>query len=386
MIGWKQPVKINRMSASVYPKMYFKNLDAPRFWAFLLVFAEHIVFTRNKNIHGSLVFKFYEDHFKIGVIGWDFYIVLSGFLITWIILEEYNFTSRFSLLYFWLKRCLRIWPLYFLMILSAIVLVSAARHFWGIQINDVPPLPWLLTFTLNFYVIRHGQGFVFFLLFLWSISVEEQCYAAWGILLKWVKKIFVPFCFLLIFASLLFRVLALHDPLNLYFNSISWVGNFAAGGLLAYCCINKNAVFEKGKKIPGWIIPSVYILFILNLAFYKQIYASNVMTVVERLSATLFFAFIIFEQSFCEKHLFQLGKIPFLNYLGRISYGLFCYHGLIILLYEQSTQNISWINSPVAVFLINPIIIFVLTIVVSALSYRYFERPIMALRYKLRTK
>lgn len=368
-----------------YQKMYFENLDAPRFLAFLVVFIEHMVFTQDKTIRDSSLFKFYDWHLSIGVIGWDFYTVLSGFLITWIILEEYTFTSKFSLVYFWLKRCLRIWPLYFLMILIGFIMVWGARNFSGNNVSDIPPLSSLLTFTLNFYIVKHGYGFLYFLVFFWSISVEEQCYAAWGIFLKWAKKMFVPFCLLLIAASLIFRILAIHDYLNLYFNSLSWVGNFATGGLLAYFCINKKEGFEILKKIPLWVITSFYILFIFNLAFYKQIYRSDVMTVLERLSETLFFSFIIFEQTFCEKHLFQLGKIPYLNYLGRISYGLFCYHGLVILAYQQLTQNISWCNSPFAVFLINPIAIFAVTIIMAALSYQYFEKPLMSLRHKYRT-
>jgi peptidoglycan/LPS O-acetylase OafA/YrhL len=365
--------------------MYFKNLDAPRFLAFLVVFVEHVVFTQDKTIRDSSFFKFYDWHLSIGVVGWDFYTVLSGFLITWIILEEYNFTSQFSLVYFWLKRCLRIWPLYFLMILTGFVLVWVSRNFLGNKVSDMPPLLSLLTFTLNFYIVKHGYNFLYFLVFFWSISVEEQCYAAWGILLKWLKKMFVPFCILLVTVSILFRILALDNPLNLYFNSLAWVGNFASGGLLAYFCINRNEVFERLRKIPVWITTVVYILFILDIIFYKRIYLSDAMTVIERLSATLFFSFMIFEQTFCEKHLFQLGKIPFLNYLGRISYGLFCYHGLVILIYQQLTQNVNWVNSPQAIFLINPIVIFVVTIMISALSYKYFERPIMLLRHKYRT-
>lgn len=362
--------------------MYFKNLDAPRFLAFLAVFAEHIIFTQDKTIRDASCYKFYDAHLTIGVIGWDFYTVLSGFLITWIILEEYQFTSKFSLIYFWLKRCLRIWPLYFLMILIGLGLVWGSQYFLGRQVTDIPPLSWLLSFTLNFYIVKHGQNFLFFLVFLWSISVEEQCYAAWGILLKWVKKAFVPFCILLVVASIIFRIFAVNNSLNLHFNSLSWVGNFAAGGLLAYFCINRNKAFEKLKNIPVGVTALIYVLFILNLAFYKQIYSSDVMTVVERLTATLFFGFMIFEQTFCNKHLFQFGKIPSLNYLGRISYGLFCYHGLVILFYEQFTKNISWVNNPVAVFLINPVAIFALTVIISVLSYEYFEKPIMTLRHK----
>lgn len=364
---------------NAYPKTYFKNLDAPRFLSFLLIFLGHIFFAQSIAVKSSPLRIFFNEHLILGI---DFYTILSGFLITWIILEEYNFTTKFSLFNFWLKRSLRIWPLYFLFIIIGYLLIWASRNILGNTVNDMPPLPWLLTFTLNFYIIRYGQGFLFFVAFLWSISVEEQFYALFAILLKWGKKVFVPFCVLLVLASLVFRFLFIHQSQNLYFNSLSWIGTFAGGGLLAYFCINKGKVFERIKNLPRWVIIAIYFLFILNFAFYKQLYASDFMTAIERLSATLFFGFMIFEQAFCEKHLFQLGTIPFMSYLGRISYGLFCYHGLVILVYEQLTQHINGIDNPWAVFLINPVVIFVLTIIISAISYKYFERPIMSLRHK----
>ncbi len=364
---------------NTYPKTYFKNLDALRFCAFLLIFLDHVIFSTDYSESNSSLHRFFNQHFVIGI---DFYTILSGFLISWIILEEYKFTSKFNLSNFWLKRTLRIWPLYFILIFIGMALVWVARNILHQNVNSLPPLAWLFSFTLNFYIIKYGQGFLFFIAFLWTISVEEQFYVTIGLALKWFRKAFVPFCILLIVLSLVFRFRYLHQSLNLFFNSLSWIGTFASGGLLAYFCINKGRVFERMENIPLWLTSLVYILFILNLAFYTQIYASDGMAVWERLTASLFLAFLLFEQNFCEKHLFQLGDIRVINYLGKISYGLFCYHGLIILLYEQVTKHISWINMPLAVFLINPVAIFAVTIGISALSYQYIERPIMSLRYK----
>lgn len=259
------------------------------------------------------------------------------------------------------------------------------RGFFGYTVSDLPPLKWFLTFSLNFYIIKYGQGFLFFIVFLWSIAVEEQFYIFMGIILRWLKIIFVPICILLIAGSLVFRYYYLHDSANLYFNSLSWIGTFAMGGLLAWFCAHKGKAFESLKKIPVWFTSLIYTLFVLNFIFYTRIYASDNMVVAERFIASLFFAFLIFEQSFCEKHLFQFGKIPFVNYLGRISYGLFCYHGLIILIYGQTTQDFIGIDSPLAVLLINPVIIFVLTLVIASFSYEYFEKPIMSLRRQYRT-
>jgi len=185
-----------------YSKRYFPNLDATRFVAFIAVFLEHMLVTNNPTIKGSRLYSLYTSHFHLAAIGVGFFIVLSGFLITWIILEEYQHTSVFDISYFWARRCLRIWPLYFLLIIAGYILVWGTRNFTMNSVHDLPSVLWMLTFTLNFYIVNHGQAFLFFIVFLWSISVEEQLYLVWAVLLRWFKKLLVPFCFLLILASI----------------------------------------------------------------------------------------------------------------------------------------------------------------------------------------
>jgi peptidoglycan/LPS O-acetylase OafA/YrhL len=366
-----------------YKKAYFKNLDAPRFIAFISVFVEHVVFTKDPAIRKSSVYWFYHRHLILGTTGLDFYIVLSGFLITWIIMEEQATTGKFNLLYFWLKRCLRIWPLYFLMIFTGLLLVWMARHFAGLTVTDIPPLSWLMTFTLNFYIINHGLAFLYFLVFLWSISVEEQCYVLWGLIMRWFKKSLPWLCFTLIAVSVIFRIFTVREPLNIYFNSLSWVGNYAAGAWLAFLCIRGGKNSERLKMSPKWVIITFYILFLLNIIFYKRIYSHPPMLIFERFTAALFFSFLIFDQSFGNNRIFNLGRKKVFNYLGRISYGLFCYHGLMILAYEKIAGEGICINNPYLVFIVNPIIIFAMTLGISVVSYEYFERPLMSLKRKI---
>ena len=363
-------------------KTYFPNLDSPRFFAFLLIFIRHVIYTQNPEIKNTSVYSFYNVHLNAGVLALDFYITLSGFLITWIIIEEYEFTEKFNLLYFWQKRSLRILPLYFSLVALGYIMIWGARNYLGETVNNIPPLPWLLTFTLNFYIIKHGQAFLFFIVFLWIISVQEQFYVLWGLVMKYLKKKLVPVCIFLIIASLVFRIWAIHQPQNLLFNSLSWIGNFAAGALVALFCMRKGKIFSRLTDCPKWVSLLFYLLLAANILFFDNIYSSSLMIVPERLIASLLFIFIIFEQSFVSRKLVEMGKSNLLNYLGRISYGLFCYHGLVILLYERVMQQVTFTEKPLGVYLINPLIIFALTVIISALSYEYFEKPVMYLSYR----
>jgi len=367
-----------------YTKKYFPNLDALRLFAFLLVFLEHMVLTNDTALKSSPLMLLYNSHFNLASVGVGFFIVLSGFLITWIILEEYQNTSEFSLSNFWLRRCLRIWPLYFLMIFIGFVLIISARYICNSPVHDMPPLTYLFSFTLNFYMANHGTAFLFFIAFLWSISMEEQFYTLWGIILKWAKSLLPIICFLFILISIVFRIVYKAENNNLYYNSLNWIGNFSIGSLLAYSAMKGGKNFDSLKRIPKPFSALVYLLFALNLIFYNYIYSSEMMTILERLIGSLFFAFILFDQTFNENCLFNLSTSNKLRYLGKISYGLFCYHGLVLLLFSRFIEHFGWLNVPLYVFLINPLITFALTVLISAISYEYVEKPIMRLRYKIK--
>ena len=368
-----------------YPKKYFSNLDATRFLSCLTVFLHHTILTGN-GTGDSTLYRFYDTNLSLDfIMGLDYYVVLSGFLISWVILEEYKHTSKFNLGFYYVRRILRTWPLYFLLIILGYAFIVLARYYLSATVHDLPPLQYLLSFTLNFYIVKHGMAFLFFIAFLWSICVEEQLYALWGVILKWGKKYFSPICMLLVIASLIYRITHVHEGSDLFFNTMNWVANFAIGGLMANFCINGGKLFEKLKTTPKSVIASIYLLFILNVVFYKYIYSSDIMVASERLIITLFFSFMIFEQSFCNSHLFELGKSRVMSYLGKIAYGLFCFHGPITLLFEKITARTGWSNNNFTVFFINPVLIFAVTLLISAISYKYFEKPIMRLRYKLKT-
>lgn len=343
-----------------------------------------MLITYEPEIKGSKPFVFYTNHFHLASLGVGFFIVLSGFLITWIILEEYKYTSSFKLSFFWVKRCLRIWPLYFILVAIAYLLVGAWRKFSGLNVHDMPSKVSLLTFTLNFFIIKYGQAFLFFIVFLWSISVEEQLYLVWGIVLKWLKALFIPFCMFLLAGSLVFRIWAIHQPDNLYFNTLNWVPHFVLGSLIAYVAINGGKVFNKLKALPRPIIITIYFIFIINLIRYNSIYSSTFMTIIQRHMDALFFAFIIFEQNFCDNRVFNLGSSERINYLGKISYGLFCYHGLVLLVFTRVLEPLDIINNSISVFVITPVLTFAITLLVSIGSYKYIEQPLMSLKNRFK--
>lgn len=355
-------------------KTYFPNLDATRFFAFLPVFFTHVFFTSNPEIKYTKVYHFIDNHMKVGILGLDYFFVLSSFLITWIILEEYGNTNAFQFKNYFIRRTLRIWPLYFLIVL--------ATYFFANFIHPIalPPLSVFLFFIANFYIVNHGDAFLFLLVILWSVSVEEQFYLVWAVILKYFKKYLFPIAVGLVVISLFFRYSVLQEQKVLYFHTLSTLANFAIGAILAKSCFHRDALFTFLKSIPRVQMASLYFLFFLNVIFYKDIYALPLMQVVERLIFSLFFALLIFDQCFADASVFKLGRWKFCNYFGNASFGLYCYHGIVITLFLKLAEHFAWNFSLLQVVFLNPLMILGVTLLVTFVSYEVLERRILKLK------
>ncbi len=367
-------------------KKYFENLDALRFIAFLLVFLPHAVLIKYYPGDPFLTNWFAELKF-LGRIGVDFFFVLSSFLITWIIEEEYSLSQKFSAGNFLIRRSLRIWPLYFLIVLSGYsVILLQQEVLKQVSSHPNPNIWWFISFTINFYITEHGQSFLFFLVFLWSIAIEEQFYLAWAFVMKLLRKYYPVICIFLLGASLLFRIMNLDKNLSLYFHTLSAVGNFATGALTAYISFHRKGLFTKLIALNRTWICAVYIILLLFIIFYRQIFSVPLTVVTERLLFSILFAFVIFEQCFSDNSFYKAGRFRLINYGGKISYGLYCYHGVVI---TAATYFLSSYNrSPTALqtFIIIPSAIFIATFMISSLSFEIFEKPFLRWRRRFYSK
>ena len=95
-------------------KVFFKNLDALRFIAFLFIFLGHALDTDSEIIRQSAVYGWVKNYvYVFGKTGFSFAFVLSSYINTWVILEERQHAGRFKPWLYYIRRALRIWPLYF---------------------------------------------------------------------------------------------------------------------------------------------------------------------------------------------------------------------------------------------------------------------------------
>lgn len=360
-------------------------LDTTRFIAFIPVFLTHCFITSNHTIENSNWFKQITHFLDFGLLGLDYFFVLSSFLITRLIIDERQQFKTFSFKLFFIRRSLRIWPLYFLM-----VAIGFGSYYAGLINTELPPLFSFASFTLNLYIAENGYNFLFFLVFLWSISVEEQFYICWGIILNTASKInarYFQYCipvtaFLLIVLSLCYRHAHSDDELKLYFHTFSVTANFGIGILLAYLSAYSNWFIPLFKKMSRKSISFLFIILLLSVCTYTIVFTNPFTILFERVYFSFLFALII--AVLCYSSIIpSLQKLfnPF-DYLGKIALGLYFYHGIILTIYSKLMLQFPIAEQAWQVIVLNPLIMLTLSIICASFSYNYFEKPILAFKNK----
>ncbi|MCW3102508.1 MAG: acyltransferase 3 [Bacteroidetes bacterium] len=364
-------------------KIFFPHLDGLRFFCFLSVFLFHSFHTEFDSIKNSGVYTFVKkDLFGNGNIGVNFFFVLSGFLITYLLIEEKESRSTIDVKSFWMRRILRIWPLYYFCVFFGFVIFPWIKvHFGQTPMETADPL-YYITFTNNFDFISKGLPDSSVLGVLWSIAIEEQFYLLWPLLLVILPVKHYPKAFILIIAgSLAFRA-AFPDPVLYEHHTLSCIGDLTIGALGAYLCRQetfRNRIEHLGRPA----IIAVYLAFFIIFFSREQLFWGNYyIRVVERMIIALVILLIILEQNFSKHSFYKMGNFKAVSKLGTISYGLYCLHFIGILITIQLSKMLHMNNNVWEVLLLETSAALLITILISRFSYNYYERFFLKLKEK----
>ncbi|HKR07344.1 MAG TPA: acyltransferase, partial [Bacteroidia bacterium] len=279
-------------------KIYFKNLDSLRFIAAMMVYLQHGVSGSYKYLPiKNTVWEQFLATISNGETGVSIFFVLSGFLITYLLVSEYELKSKISLRNFYIRRLLRIWPLYFLIVSFTFLIYPFLKSLIGMNNPLGSNFLYHLTFLSNFDVInieKNCEGNAALSQNItWSVSIEEQFYLFWPLLFVFLPKRFWVYSILLVIGgSLFFRVINYNDYEVLYFHTFSVLLDLGMGGLMAYLIKEKNKVrsfFEKSSTMTHLI------LFIISfsLLFWKDsIFSFEYGNAVSRIFISISFALI----------------------------------------------------------------------------------------------
>jgi len=368
------------LSKDSYKTKYFKELNSLRFIGFIGIFFGHVFFSNSPEIINSKLYATLFSYGKIlGFISIDSFFVLSSFLITWKALEEIKFTSNFQFKNFLIRRSLRIWPLYFLIVFIGF-LIEYLKSIYFLESEKLPSLWNFVLFILNYNIIENGYNFLFFMVFMWSISVEEQFYVFWAITIKWFNKYLFGISFFIIFLSLVFRIYFINDSLSLNFHTASALGNFGIGALTAILAFKNPNFLNKLQSLNRKTILFFYSIIFIFFIKMPVLLEYDFFIIIQRVLFSIFFSFIILEQTYCDQSIVKVSRIKYFNFFGKISYGLYCYHGIMITTVLQISGFLS--ESLLNSLILFPVFILVSTLLISHFSYRLYESKFLNFKSK----
>jgi peptidoglycan/LPS O-acetylase OafA/YrhL len=315
---------------------------------------------------------FGHQPFKGGFIGVDIFFVISGYLITSIILKELITTGSFSFKHFYERRIRRILPaLLFVMLVS---LPFAWMYLLPYDFVDFSKsVLYSLGFISNFYFHYSGQiygatdGLFRPFLHSWSLSVEEQFYILFPIILlitiKYSKRYLIHFLIIGFIVSLgLAEWTSRNYPSTSFYFLHTRMWELFSGSMLAYFEI-KQGHRSKHKKL-NLILPSIGLFFIiLTIVFFKLHFPHPSLY---SLLAILGVCFVIWFSNSNDIVTRLLTTKPFVQ-IGLISYSLYLWHYPIFAFASVNDFFQESTNSKILLILI--------TFFLSVLSYYYIERP-----------
>lgn len=363
-------------------KIYFENLDGLRFLCFLSVFFFHSFHTDFEYIKNDSLYIFIKrDVFGNGSLGVNFFFVLSGFLITFLLIEEKKLNGQINLKKFWIRRILRIWPLFFACVLFGFYVFPVLKSAFGQTPNEVASMEYYLVFLNNFDVLFHGLPDASTLAVLWSIAVEEQFYLVWPIILFFlpVKRYWVAFSIIII-GSLVFRAFYDSTPYH-EIHTLSCIGDMAIGGFGAWAISFRKNFKERVENLSRFKISLIYSFMVGIFLFRDELLLQNYyIRIVERAIISIVILFIILEQNYASNSFFKFSRLKLITHLGRITYGLYCLHFVGILIAVNLTKLIGFNTELWQVLILETLLALGITILISSMSYQYFEKPF--LRFK----
>ncbi len=367
-------------------KIFFPNLDGLRFFSFLVVFLTHVFGGKYTQIiepiwYEKLRIRLFSEGSTIGV---SFFFVLSGFLITYLLLKEKELTNKVHVRSFYIRRILRIWPLYYLIVFYGFVLTPILKPLVGKSIVETASPLLCSLFMNNFNAIWNGSPMLTAIAVLWSVAIEEQFYIIWPLLFAHIKKIYYLYIFLgVIFLSTLFRLIFYKDQMYIEQHTLGVIADMALGGLGAYLILFHPNFKKTIEQLPKGVLLIPYLFVVLLFFFkYEMFFQISWLFILKRVIISFFFCWIILEQNFSLNSAFKVGKFKIISQLGKYTYGLYCLHPIVISFMSILLLKLNLLNQIWQVWLIHFPISLMLSIIVSYLSFRFFESPFIRLKSK----
>jgi peptidoglycan/LPS O-acetylase OafA/YrhL len=372
-------------------KVYFKGLSEIRAIAALFVLFHHLELYKHRDFISSIYdtpLKYFISH--LGKNGVYIFFVLSGFLITYLLLTEKKTKKKIDIKKFYFRRILRIWPLYYLIVLISFTIIpflalnfetfQEEAHYYSLILflQDSPLLTLLLfllflpnlALSLRPAVVGASQS--------WSVGVEEQFYVIWPHLINRVEKknilitLFVTICFLPQISKLTFYI---NPTLEIY---LSRIIKLVPIHFMSVGAIGAFFIFYFKDEIQK-ILMNKYLFFLNTISLFIFMSCDFKLP----LRGLVFGFIIIFEILFIVQPHFKFNlRSKYLEKVGDISYGVYMYHPLVMYISFSFWNTIYPIENVILYNICIYSCVITSTLILSKLSFLLYEKPFIKLKNK----
>ena len=346
---------------------YFPSLNGIRAICAVLIVKEH----------AQLALTGFPRMIQWGFLGVDMFFLISGFLIVTLLLRERDRNGHIDLKQFYVRRTLRIFPIYYLVIAGLFVLAVATYphstktwdlYKWSfpvflLYLQDIVPVPLGLMFHT------------------WSLSMEEQFYLVWPTVEKYLRRALIPVLLGLIAVSQLCNFGYLTSTITAIYGGPA--GLVRPIFLITFTPILLGVLAAHLMHDPRTGVAITRVLgnrwmpLVLLLAAGVVCEISVQLQGATRLGVHVLFALMLVAMVVNPRGVFsRILQSRIMVYLGSISYGLYLFHTFVLWGVQRFCEAKGIVLSPFPLF----VVVSALSIGVAALSFEYVEKPIMNAR------
>ena len=307
-----------------------------------------------------------------GSHGVTLFFAISGFLIVTLLLRERERTGRIDLKAFYIRRSLRIFPLYYAVIAVYVLLVFVVERNSAVGREFFNNLPFFLTYTSNWFVLLEGRVIFYFA---WSLAAEEQFYLVWPA----VQKFFTPKRALGLVAAVIIVVTATqllsaggaHAEKGLMHRIVIGVPLAICFGVVLAHALHHRRSFDALR----WVFASRASAALWFAALIGSLSWTAAPGVLIHLSAAMFVGACVYRENHGLAPLLRLRPIV---HVGAVSYGIYLLHMLV----KNATVKLASI-AHIDLTTYGPFVVTaVVSVAVASLSFRYFESYFLRLKHR----
>lgn len=330
---------------------------------------------------------------ELGRWSLDFFFVLSGYLITGVLLDAKGQKSYFK--NFYSRRFLRVFPLYYLLVVLLVFIAPRLPLPGVVALEGAERLakagPWLLLYGYNFFLFRLNDWFHIMIDAMWSLSVEEQFYLVWPLVVRFLSLTRLKvLCVALIAAALAVRsslYFTHHSYLQIFVLTPARMDSIAFGALAALLArtdfrIRGSAVLI-GLRVTAILLAGAWIALYEPWDPFRSDWSQSalIFTVVNAFLAVLLLLAVL-EPSRCAVP--RLFSLPLLTHFGKYSYAIYLFHEPACLFFGNIfLRDMRWKptgHAATAFQLAFTAAVLVSTYAVARISWRFIEAPCLRLK------